>query len=433
MIRFIIFFIQFILLLIILSLVISNPFVVSFDIFDLKYSLSSNLFVGTFLSLIVVLYFLIFIYFKSRVSLNKFVMKKKYQRIERGYNYFVDAMIYLANKDNKNASISHKKMKSFLKGDQSLSLLLESEVFKNENRTDQLSNVYEEMLKNKKTESLGYRGLMELNLNNQDYHHAFLYGEKLFLLNPNIDKLYETLIHIAAKTKNWGKLIWLSEKAYSKKIIKKEIFLENTSISYYEIAKIKLDSNIKEANKNIVKSLELRKYFVPYIKLHLEILSIMNNVTQLKKMIKKYWYYQPSSPLRKILTKIITDNNLDNLDFINQVIKNNFADEESKKMLVFFAIRNEKWKTARENIIGLIGSNPSRDICLLMADIEIGENNDKQKSDAWIMRSQNAISENLWVCKITNQSQEVWNSLSDSGYFNSLVIDKPKMLNKITN
>ena len=73
MIRFIIFFIQFILLLIILSLVISNPFVVSFDIFDLKYSLSSNLFVGTFLSLIVVLYFLIFIYFKSRVSLNKFV------------------------------------------------------------------------------------------------------------------------------------------------------------------------------------------------------------------------------------------------------------------------------------------------------------------------------------------------------------------------
>ena len=35
------------------------------------------------------------------------------------------------------------------------------------------------MLKSKKTETLGYRGLMEQNLNNQDYHHAFLYGEKL--------------------------------------------------------------------------------------------------------------------------------------------------------------------------------------------------------------------------------------------------------------
>ena len=36
------------------------------------------------------------------------------------------------------------------------------------------------MLKSKKTETLGYRGLMEINLKNQDYHHAFLYGEKLF-------------------------------------------------------------------------------------------------------------------------------------------------------------------------------------------------------------------------------------------------------------
>ncbi len=44
------------------------------------------------------------------------------------------------------------------------------------------------MIKSKKTETLGYRGLMEQNLKNQDYHHAFLYGEKLFSINPNIEK-----------------------------------------------------------------------------------------------------------------------------------------------------------------------------------------------------------------------------------------------------
>ena len=433
MIKFIIISIQFILLLIALSLILSNPFVVSFDISDLKYSLGSNLFIGIFFSLIILIYLLIFIYLKSRLSLNNYFIKKKYKRIERGYNYFVDAMISLANKDNKNASIYHKKMKNFLTDDQSLSLLLKTEVLKIENKNDELSGVYEDMLKNKKTKTLGYRGLMELNLNNQDYHHAFLYGEKLFLLNPHIDKLYQTLTHIAAKTKNWSKLIWLSELAYSKKIIKKEFFHENISIAYYEIAKIKSDSDLKDANKNIIKSLELRKNFVPYIKLHLEILAKMNNISLLKKIIKKYWYYAPSPSLRNILVKIFIKNNLDNLDFIYQVIKNNFDNEESKKMLVFFAIKNEKWKIARDNIAGLIGSEPTREICLFMADIEIGENNDKQKSDAWIMRSQNAISENIWICNITNQTQETWNSLSDSGYFNSLVLDKPKMLSKFIN
>ena len=63
-----------------------------------------------------------------------------------------------------------------------------------------------------------------------------------------------------------------------------------------------------------------------------------------------------------------------------------------------------------------------------MADIELGENNDKQKSDSWIKRSENFTDENAWYCKITNQSQEEWSSLSNSGYFNSLVLNNKKMI-----
>ena len=39
-------------------------------------------------------------------------------------------------------------------------------------------------------------GLMEQNLRAQDYHHAFIYGEQLFNLNPKIDRLYQTLVNI---------------------------------------------------------------------------------------------------------------------------------------------------------------------------------------------------------------------------------------------
>ena len=122
-------------------------------------------------------------------------------------------------------------------------------------------------------------------------------------------------------------------------------------------------------------------------------------------------------------------NNLDDLVFINQIIKNNNDNNESKKLLIFFAIKNQEWNIARINIEGLIGPNPSQEICLFMADIELGENNDKQKSDSWILRSENLLSENTWICKITNQSQQDWNSLSNSGHFNSLVINNVKMIN----
>ena len=150
-------------------------------------------------------------------------------------------------------------------------------------------------------------------------------------------------------------------------------------------------------------------------------------------MIIKYWSTNPNPLLRAIITQIIISNKLENLNYINQVIKNNSDYEESKKLLIFFSIKNQEWNVARKNITGLIGSNPTREICLFMADIELGENNDKKKSDSWIMRSENSLAENTWICKITNQSQDEWSSLSRSGYFNSLVLSNPMMINKKNN
>ena len=430
MLRLIIFFLQLIFLLTIVSLIFSNPFLISFDINDLKYTFSSNIFIGVSLSVSLIVFILFYLFFKSRFSIRNYILKNRYKKLERGYLHFVEAMIAIANKDNKNASKSHKKMNSFLKDDPSLSLLLKSEVYKIEKNYSELSDVYETMIKSKKTEALGYRGLMEQNLKNQDFHHAFLYGEKLFNINPSIEKLYETLTYIIAKTKNWNQLITISDKAYSKKIIDKSTVQENKSIALYEVAKIQSSANIKDAIKSVTKAIDLKKNFAPFLNLHLELIAQSNNLSLLRKMIKKYWSLNSNSIFRILLIKIILDNKLDDLDFINQIVKNNKDNDESKKLVIYFAIKNADWTIARDKINGLIGSNPTREICLLMADIELGENNDKQKSDAWIMRSENSSFEDIWICKITNQSQNEWSSLSNSGYFNSLVLSNKKMLSK---
>ncbi len=428
-----IFVLQFLLLIVGLTFIFTNPFIISFDIGSIKYSFSSNLFAVVAISFIFVLYLVFYLFFRSRLSLRQYLLKNKYKKIEKGYMYFVDAMIAIANKDNNTAIRSHKKMSSYLKDNPSLILLLKSEIFKIEKKFPELNNIYEDMIKSKKTETLGYRGLMEQNLKNQDYHHAFLYGEKLFSLNPNIEKLYETLIFIAAKTKNWNQLVSLSDKAFSNKLISKNILNENKSIGYYEIAKIKFDSDIKDALKNILKAIELKKNFPPYIKLHLEIVSIFKDKRNLSKLIKKYWTLNPDFLLRSIIIKILIQNNSTDIKFVNELVKNNLNLAESKKLLIQFAIKNLDWNTARQNIAGMIGSNPSKEICYLMSEIELGENNDKQKSDAWIMRAENAIPENTWICKITNQSQAEWSTLSKSGHYNSLVWTSHKMLSKYNN
>ena len=428
-----IFVLQFLILIIALTFIFTNPFIISLDIGNLKYSFSSNLLSVVFISFIFLLYLVFYLFFRSRLSLGKYFLKNKYNKIEKGYLHFVDAMIAVANKDNKTALKSHKKMVSYLKDDQSLSLLLKAEVLKIEKKFPELNNIYEDMIKSKKTETLGYRGLMEQNLKNQDYHHAFLYGEKLFSINPNIEKLYDTLIFIAAKTKNWNQIVLLSDKAFSHKIISKNDLNENKSVGFYEIAKIKYDSDIKDSLKNILKALDLKKNFPPYVKLHLEIIASLNDKRNLKKLIKKYWSLNPSSLLRSIIIKILNDNDLTEIKFINEIINNNASEEESKKLLIYFAIKNSNWDVARKNISGMIGVNPSKEICYFMSDIELGENNDKQKSDAWIMRAENASIEATWICRISNQTQDEWSALSNSGNYNSLVWTTHKMLRQNNN
>ncbi len=103
----------------------------------------------------------------------------------------------------------------------------------------------------------------------------------------------------------------------------------------------------------------------------------------------------------------------------------------SQKILVDFAIYFNEWSIARENIKGLIGANPSREICLFMSEIELGELNDIQKSEGWKLRANNANLENYWVCNITSNPQRDWSALSESGHFNSLEWRQQKMLSVI--
>ena len=428
MLRFLIISLQLILLLSITFFLISNSFNIFFDIGDLSYNFSSNLLVIAFVVLILTVVLINFIYFKTKFVFQKYSYVKKLTRTQKGYDFFVESMIALLNKDNKSATNSARKMKGILKEDTSLNLLLQSEILKIEKKFDELNNVYDLMIKNNKTKTLGYRGLMEQSLKQQDYHHAFIYGEKLFLLNPKIDKLYQTLLNVIAKTKNWNQLINITDRAYSNKIIKKEEANENKSIALYEIAKIKMKSDFKEAIKLIEKAISLKGNFSPYIKLYTQILFNNNSNSKALKVLKKYWNQTPSSLLRSSITEVLKENKINEIEFIQRLISKNQNNEESKKILIDFAIYFNNWSVARDNIKGLIGSNPSREICLFMSEIELGEFNDIQKSEGWKLRANNTGSDYYWVCKITNNPQKNWSALSDSGYFNSLEWIQPKML-----
>ena len=156
MLRFLIILLQLILLLSITIFLVSNSFKISFDIGDLNYNFSSNLLVITLVILILLVFLINYIYFKTKFVFQKYSYLKRFERTQKGYDFFVESMIALLNKDNKTAINSARKMKGILKNNTSLNLLLQSEILKIEKKSDELNDVYDLMIKNNKRISLAY-------------------------------------------------------------------------------------------------------------------------------------------------------------------------------------------------------------------------------------------------------------------------------------
>ena len=418
-------------ILILVLAVFNNSFIISFEIKDFIYSVSSTYIFIPFLIFFVLIFLLQTFYFKTKFSFSKFIAIKKLQNKEKGYNAFVSGMIALANKDYKRAILESKKISNHLDDNPSLALLLKSEIFKVEKKYDELSVVYENMSKNKHTENLGYRGMMEQYLRAQDYHHAFIYGERLFNNNPFIEKIYDTLVSIIAKTNNWQQLLIISDRAFSKKIIDKKIYEENKSIGFFEIAKIKQLSEIEESLKYMQKALKFRKNFPPYIKLYINLLIQNKNYNLAKKSIKKAWNELPHAEYKESILSLAAHLEIEMLELVEYIAGTSYKNEESIILMVEAFVESKKWDDARNQIKDLLDVRPKKEVCLLMAKIEEGDSGDVQKINAWTQRAKDGAANNIWICTISKKSQQTWSSVSEAGYFNSLEWRQPIMLDSL--
>ena len=418
-------------ILIVVLVIFNNSFIISFAIKDFIYSVSSTYIFIFLLIFFVVIFLLQTFYFKTKFGFSKFRVLKKIQNKEKGYNAFVSGMIALANKDYKRAILESKKISNHLDDNPSLALLLKSEILKVEKKYDELSVVYESMSKNKHTENLGYRGMMEQYLRAQDYHHAFIYGERLFNNNPFIEKIYDTLVGIIAKTNNWQQLLIITDRAFSKKIIDKKAYEENKSIGFFEIAKIKQLSEIEESLQYMQKALKLRKNFPPYVRLYIDLLIQHKNYKLAKKFIKKAWNDHPHTEYRESILSLAAHLEIEMLELVKYITDASYKSEESIKLMVEAFIESKKWDNARNHIKDLLDVRPTKEVCLLMAKIEEGDSGDVQKINAWIQRAKNGAVNNIWICTISKKSQRTWSSISEGGYFNSLEWRQPIMLESL--
>lgn len=431
MIKLFLIFIRLVLIVLIASIIINYSYPVSIILDEIILSTSTSIIIFLFIFILFIILFFQRIIFFLKFKFLHIKFNKLKNNLEKGYNAFSRGMIALANKDYTKAIQENKIVSHYLE-DKSLNLLLKSETLKIEKKFEELSQVYEDMLKNENTKILGLKGLMKQNLYSQDYHHAFIYAEKLFYQNYQIEKLYETLVNIIGKTNNWQKLIQINERALKFKLIDKEIYSINNSIAYYEISKIKKYGETIDAINLIEKALKLRMFFPPYVSLYIELLIDSNKMSKAKKYLQKAWLYSLHPDLKSSIKLLSEKMKISYFELADYIVSGSQDSSESKILLTESLIIDKKWDEAKKQITSLLEHKPSKEVCLLMSKIENADSNDPQKVNAWISRSNFGDLSKIWICRVSNISQANWSSVSSSGYFNSLEWSKPKEIKEFS-
>ena len=432
MLRLIVISIIFSILVLFSSWAVNNSYIISIAYKEFIFSTSSSYLIALAIFILLLIFFVQSFYFKISNKFIKFNINKKLNNKEKGFDSFIQGMISLINKDFKSAVIENKKVSKYLKNS-TLDLLLKSETLKIQKNYTELNLIYEKMITNEKTKLLGIRGLMEQYLKDQDYHHALIYGEKLFALSPHIEKIYDTLIYIIGRTNNWQNLIKINDRAIALRIIDKNTYSINKSIALYEIAKIKSLNELKESIHLMEKALNLRKNFPPYVSFYMDLLIENKKYNFAKKYITKVWNDSPHPEYKSQIKKLSENSGEDIYKLAKYISAKTKSEYLSKILITESLIANNQWDSARKELSELLQHRPEKEVCLLMSKIEEGDSNDKQKIDSWLSRANFGEIGSLWICSVTNISQKEWTSVSEAGHFNSLEWKRPSIIDVTAN
>ena len=425
MIKVLLFIIQIIFIIIVISWIVLSRQTIDFYWNGLIFSSNTGIIFGALVIIVAISLFFQRLYLYLRNSPKRIKTRLKEKNFEKGINAIVKAMAAISNNDQKEVVFQSKKIEQYLKNN-SISLIIKAESAKRSKKFIVAEENYNKMLSNEDTKILGLRGLLEQNLKSQDYHHALIYAEQIYNINSKLDWIYKTILEIMIKTKNWQKLIYINNDAQKKKIISQNKKSQYNAIAKYEIALIKEQASIREALDLLKEANRERPNFPPIAKKLVSLLIQNNEIAKAKKVLATSWYNFPHQILFEEIIKIAEVSNINIVNYVNKLTSSKSNEYESIIAKTKANIIEKKWDEAKNLLKTILTSRPNKTICVLMSEIELGISGNSQKANSWISRSNLGEPEKSWICKEYGSIQDNWASININGLFDTLEWTWPK-------
>jgi HemY protein len=319
------------------------------------------------------------------------------RRRDRGYRALSRGVIAVGGGDTRTARRAADEAVSLL-GEEPMTLLLSAQAAQLAGDAALARTAFETLAARPETRVLGLHGLFIEARRQGEHEAARHFAEQATRTAPKIGWAGEALFEYQAQAGDWpGALRTLGANADAR-LVDKTTAQRLRAVLLTAWA---LDTEASEPDEARARAQEAHRLAPDLSEAAVvagRLLSRSGDFRRASRVFETAWKAAPHPDIAEAYASVRPGDSVrDRLKRVRRLTELRAHHPEGAMALARAAIDARDWMGAREALEGLVRSQPSERVCLLMAEIEAGEHGDEGRVRGWLARAINAPRDPTWV------------------------------------
>ncbi len=321
----------------------------------------------------------------------------KSRRRQKGYNALSQGMIAVGAGDGQTAHRLSEQAANLLR-DEPLTLMLKAQAAQLNGDQASATRVFKAMLQAPETESLGLHGLFVQARRDNDSAAARVYAERAMKEKPELAWATLAVLALQSADNDWKGATRTLEVARLNKLVEKSDAARQKAVLMVAQA---MEIEDTETDRALVMALDAHKLAPALVQAAViagRILASQSNTKKAARVLEKTWKLAPHPDLAEIYAHARPgDSPRDRLKRVKTLTQKLPSSIEGPVAVARAAIEARDWKEARTVLSPYLEDKLQSRICLLMAEVEGGENGARGKVREWLARAVRAPRDPAWT------------------------------------
>ncbi len=386
------------------------------------------------MSLVAITLFLVLILFIHKVIINLTSVPKRIRgyrqnrSLKKGHEAMTKSLVALAAGDNKHAAYHAHRANKLLgeKYNCGVPSFLEAQAARFMGQHERAVMKFNNLLENRESAFLGIRGLMQTEIESQNYEQALNMAYSADRMHPNQPWIVKSIYDLEIRTDNWEKLIKTLLRIEKLKVLDKEKIKDDRKAILIILADKALGKDdVKTAKKYLKKAVSIDEGFIPACTRLVHLALEADQKRKARLLIERAWKVSPHPELVKFWD-LLSPTNTDKkptarIDWYEKLISINSDSVYGYLSAVQVALSDAAWSKARDLLLEAEKIETNSQIYMYWAELEKKSTQNDDAVMSWMKKAQSAKAGKSWVCGTTNHVYDTWYAIAEPyGLFNTI-------------